>query len=415
MSIPSQRELSIKRSIIKAIETGSSVSALAQNFGISKSSIYKYRRSLRDLGYIKKNENGVYVVSENKFSNRLTTPKTSDLDLTFKEETEDEYINDQPIKSIDTIENTNKHYSAIETSTHKNKDLLKQNTVQKSRPTLESNILSKVQKKSIFITGCSHGGIGYATAKHLKEKGYRVFTSARQQKNVSQLQEEGFESYLVDVNNYEQVDAALNDILIKTSGTLDAVFNNAGFGQAGALEDIHTQTLKDQFDTNVFALHNITKKAIKIMRKQGHGKIIQHSSVLGLISMKYKGAYISSKYALEGLADTMRLELKGSNIYISTLNTGPITSNFRKNYIKTIGNIEYNNSYHLEKYETLLSAKHKKAPFNRDAKYIAIFVEKILRTSKPKPRYYITKATWIMAILKRILPTKILDKFLQNK
>ena len=163
--------------------------------------------------------------------------------------------------------------------------------------------------QSIFITGCSHGGIGYATSVYLKDKGYNVFTSARQQKDVDALIAEGFISYLVDVNNYEQVDLALQDILLKTNGTLDAVFNNAGFGQAGALEDIDTTVLKEQFETNFFSLHNITRKVIKIMRKQGYGKIIQHSSVLGLISMRYKGAYSSSKYAIEGLTDTMRLEL----------------------------------------------------------------------------------------------------------
>ena len=129
-----------------------------------------------------------------------------------------------------------------------------------------------MKQQSIFITGCSHGGIGYATAIYLKENGYRVFTSARQSKDVAALISEGFESYLIDVNNYDQVDIALADILVKTNGTLDAVFNNAGYGQAGALEDIDTQSLREQFDTNVFALHNITRKTIKIMRTQGFGK-----------------------------------------------------------------------------------------------------------------------------------------------
>ena len=191
-----------------------------------------------------------------------------------------------------------------------------------------------MKSQTILITGCSHDGIGYATAKHLKELGHRVFASARQQKDVDALIAEGFETYFIDVNNYKQVDIALQDILAKTNGTLDAVFNNAGYGQAGALEDIDTKHLKEQFETNVFSLHNLTNKSIKIMRKQGYGKIIQHSSVLGLISMKYRGAYNASKYAVEGLTDTMRLELKGSDIFIGSLNTGPITSKFRENSIK---------------------------------------------------------------------------------
>lgn len=271
-----------------------------------------------------------------------------------------------------------------------------------------------MKKQIILITGCSHGGIGYATAKHLKDLGHTVFASARQQKDVDLLISEGFDTYLIDVNNEEQIDRAFDEILIKTDGKLDALFNNAGYGQAGALEDIPTKYLKEQFETNVFALHNLTCKALKIMRKQGHGKIIQHSSVLGLISLKYRGAYNASKYAVEGLADTMRLELKGSNIFMSTLNTGPITSKFRENSLKTVKNVDYENSVHKEEYQKILEGNHKKVPFKEEAISVAKVVEDILNSKKPKPRYYITKATWLMAILKRILPATTLDNFLSK-
>ena len=150
------------------------------------------------------------------------------------------------------------------------------------------------------------------------------------------------------------------------------------------------------------------------MRKQGYGKIIQHSSVLGLISMKYRGAYNASKYAVEGLTDTMRLELKGSDIFISSLNTGPITSKFRENSIKTIKNIDHGNSIHKKEYDKILTRQHKKVPFNEEAISVAKVVEKILNSKKPKPRYYITQATWIMGILKRILSTRLLDKVLSG-
>ena len=271
-----------------------------------------------------------------------------------------------------------------------------------------------MKKQSVFITGCSHGGIGYATAKHLKELGHTVFASARQQKDVDSLKSEGFDTYLVDVNNEQQINNALEDILQKTAGTLDAVFNNAGFGQAGALEDVPTRFVREQFETNVFALHNITCKTIKIMRKQGHGKIIQHSSVVGLVPLKYRGVYNASKYAVEGICDTMRLELVGSNIYMSSLNTGPVTSKFRENSMKTVHNIEIEGSAHIKQYEKIKAGQHRKVPFNEEAISVAKVVEKILNSDKPAPRYYITKATWIMAGLKRILPTFMLDKFLNK-
>ncbi|MGQ4004910.1 SDR family NAD(P)-dependent oxidoreductase [Francisellaceae bacterium CB300] len=271
-----------------------------------------------------------------------------------------------------------------------------------------------MKPQTIFITGCSHGGIGYATAKHLKELGYRVFASARQQKDVDALKSEGFEAYLIDVTKTRQIDDALIDILSKTDHKLDVVFNNAGYAQAGALEDIDTKHLREQFETNVFGLHYITHKAIKIMRKQGYGKIIQHSSVLGLVSMKYRGAYNASKYAIEGIADTMRLELQGSNIYMSLLNTGPVTSKFRENSIKTIENVDRKNSAHESQYQQILAGEHTKVPFNLEAIEVAKVMEKILNSSKPKPRYYITKATWIMVTLKRFLPTSILDILLKK-
>ncbi|QLE79754.1 SDR family NAD(P)-dependent oxidoreductase [Francisella sp. Scap27] len=271
-----------------------------------------------------------------------------------------------------------------------------------------------MKQQSVFITGCSHGGIGYETAKYLKNLGHKVFASVRQNKDFEMLKEEGFDVYLVDVTNYQQIDDALEDILNKTNGKLDVVFNNAGFGQAGALEDIDTKYLKEQFETNVFGLHYITNKAVKIMRKQGFGKIIQHSSVLGLISMKYRGAYNASKYAIEGIADTMRLELQGSNIYMSLLNTGPITSKFRENSIKTIKNVNFENSAHKKDYERILARQNKKVPFNEEAISVVKVVEKIMNSDKPKPRYYITKATWFMGIFKRILPTSILDNILNK-
>lgn len=269
-----------------------------------------------------------------------------------------------------------------------------------------------MKKQSILITGCSHGGIGYATAVHLKELGHQVFASARKQEDVDTLKAEGFETYLIDVTNYQSIDDALEDILAKTDGTLDVVFNNAGYGQAGAIEDIETKFLKEQFETNVFGLHYLTVKAMKVMRKQGYGKIIQHSSVLGLVSMKYRGFYNASKYAIEGLTDTMRLELQGSNIFITSLNTGPVTSKFRENSIKTIKNVDYENSAHKNSYDRILVRQNKPIPFNEPALSVAKVVEKIVNSNKPKPRYYITKATWIMAILKRILSTKTLDKIL---
>jgi len=265
---------------------------------------------------------------------------------------------------------------------------------------------------SILITGCSTG-IGFQTALHLKELGYQVFATARNQKDVDNLISLGFTTFLLDVTKKETISSTLNNILEITGGTLDVVFNNAGYGQPGAIEDITTQTLKEQFETNVFGLHEVTIQVLPIMKAQGYGKIIQHSSVLGLISLKLRGAYNASKYAIEGLTDTLRLELNDTNISVTLLNTGPVTSDFRKNaIIKTQENIDIENSRFKESYHKSLSAQKSDVPFNLEAIEVAKVVEKIMKTNKVKPRYYITKATYLLGFAKRILSTSKLDKIL---
>ena len=185
-------------------------------------------------------------------------------------------------------------------------------------------------KKSVLITGCSTG-IGRSAAEILKQRGYRVFATARKHEDVAQLIEEGFESVQLDLANSASIHAAVKTILHKTDGKLYALFNNGAYGQAGAVEDLTRDMLREQFETNLFGTHELTNLLIPVMRRQGEGRIIQNSSVLGFVSLKYRGAYNASKYALEGLTDTLRMELKGSGIYISLIEPGPIETSFRKN------------------------------------------------------------------------------------
>lgn len=267
--------------------------------------------------------------------------------------------------------------------------------------------------KNILITGCS-SGIGLETALYLKNKGYKVFATARDENDVQDLKDMGFDARYLDVREYETISETIKYILQK-AGSIDVVFNNAGYGQIGALQDIETKYLKEQFETNVFGMHELTRQIIPVMKKQGHGKIIQHSSVLGLISLKFRGAYNASKYAIEGLSDTLRLELRGSNIDISILNTGPVTSKFRQNAIKNFKqSVNYENSEFKELYEASLKQNKSDVPFNLEAIEVAKVVEKIIKAKKPRPRYYITKATYILAYLKRALSTRHLDFILDK-
>jgi len=267
---------------------------------------------------------------------------------------------------------------------------------------------------NIVITGCSTG-IGLETAKYLQSKGIRVYPTVRDSKDLAILKVFGFDNAMkLDVTNSDEI-ALVIEKVIELDGKIDVWFNNAGYGQAGALEDVSTNVLREQFETNVFGLHEATCQVIPIMRKQGYGKIIQHSSVLGLISLFGRGAYNASKYAIEGLTDTLRLELKGTNIYPVLLNTGPITSDFRKNAMKKLEeNINIEASVFKENYKKNLAKEKSKVPFNEEAISVAKVVHQIILSKNPKPRYYITKATTLLGYLKRVLSTSVLDKILSK-
>ncbi len=271
--------------------------------------------------------------------------------------------------------------------------------------------------KNILITGCS-SGIGLETALFLKDKGYKVYASARDENDVKHLKTLGFDALELDITKKEDITNAFGYILQK-DGKLDVLFNNAGFGQPGAVEDIKIEVLKEQFETNVFGLHELTIQAMKIFRKQGYGKIIQHSSILGIIALKFRGAYNASKYAIEGLCDTLRLETMNPNIFISTINTGPVTSKFRENALKKFNeNIDIESSYFKKEYKKELSARlnnnKENTTFNLPASSVAKVVLKIIESKKPKPRYYITKATYILGFAKRVFSTSFLDKILNK-
>jgi len=265
---------------------------------------------------------------------------------------------------------------------------------------------------NIVITGCS-SGIGLATAKYLKNKEIKVYPTARYMHDVEMLISLGFDNALqLDVTKPLQIKEVISQVLVKES-TIDVWFNNAGFGQAGAIEDIQTDVLKKQFDTNVFGLHECTRQIIPVMRAQGHGKIIQHSSVLGIVSLFGRGAYNASKYAIEGLTDTLRLELKETDIHAILLNTGPVTSHFRITAMKKLQeNVDIEHSVFKKEYARNLKGEHKKVPFNVEADTVASIVYKIILSNNPKPRYYITKATYLLGYLKRLVSTSFLDKLL---
>lgn len=271
------------------------------------------------------------------------------------------------------------------------------------------------KNRSILITGCS-SGIGYQVAKDLHEYGYQVIATARKQADVERLKAEGLTCFQLDLEDSDSISDAFKATLEHTNGNLYAIFNNGAYGQAGATEDLSREALSKQFETNVIGTMELTNLAIPIMRQHEQGRIIFNSSVLGFIALKFRGAYTASKYAIEGFADTLRLELDGTHIYTSLIEPGPIESKFRANsYAMYQHYIDRDSSVFKNEYltsEQRLLKKGAAVPYTLPASSITPKVLSILESKSPKARYYVTKPTYALAYLKRVLSQRTLDKLL---
>lgn len=272
---------------------------------------------------------------------------------------------------------------------------------------------------SILITGCS-SGIGYDAALALRDRGWRVFASCRQQKDCDRLRTMGFDSPRIDYTDAATIQSGLAEVLDATGGRLDALFNNGAHSLTGALEDLPTDGLRAIFESNVFGWHDLARQVIPVMRKQGHGRIIQCSSSLGLVHMRWRGAYAATKHSIEIMSDTMRIELEGTGIDVVLIEPGPITTKFRENGIAWFERyIDWKASPHRADYESKLIERmytnpNSKDPFELPASAVTAKLIKALEAARPKPRYYVTTPTYIAGYLRRILSTRGIDRIVRR-
>ncbi|MFU8882291.1 MAG: SDR family NAD(P)-dependent oxidoreductase [Rhodobacterales bacterium] len=271
-----------------------------------------------------------------------------------------------------------------------------------------------MNKKSILITGCS-SGIGYDAAHGLAAHGWRVFAACRQHADVARLRDEGLDAVHLDYADPASIRAALAYVLQETGGTLDALFNNGAYACPGAAEDLPREALAEIFDVNVFGWHDLTRQVIPVMRAQGHGRIINCSSVLGLVVAPWRSAYNATKYATEALSDTLRIEMRGTGIKVILIEPGPITSRIRANSIAHFERwIDWQNSPRADQYRATLlkrlyEPKLKKDRFELPPSAVTAKLIRALEAPRPKARYFVTTPTYAMAILRRILPTRAMD------
>lgn len=275
--------------------------------------------------------------------------------------------------------------------------------------------MMNTEARAVLITGCS-SGIGRCLANGLRERGYRVFATARREQDVAALSEAGFESLQLDLDSPESLHNAVKTVLERTQGRLYALINNGAYGQPGAVEDLSRDVLRAQFETNLFGTQELTNRVIPAMRAQGGGRIINISSILGIVCFAYRGAYNATKFALEALSDTLRLELRGTNIHVSLIEPGPIESRFRANAFDAFKrHIDREHSAHREHYARLEKRLEgtKPMPFTLPPEAVLKKVIRALEARRPKARYGVTIPTHLFLVLRRVLPTRVLDAILK--
>lgn len=271
-------------------------------------------------------------------------------------------------------------------------------------------------QRSLLITGAS-SGIGYDAAHGLRAAGWRVFAACRQQADCDRLKAEGFEAPRIDYSDPASIASGLEDVLSATGGTLDALFNNGAFAIPGAVEDLPTDALRANFEANVFGWHDLTTRVLPVMRAQGdngQGRIVNCSSVLGFVAAPWRGSYNATKFALEGLTNTLRIEMRDTDIHVVTIAPGPITTLFRKNAATQFERwIDWKSSPRAAQYEaSLLKRLYRDEgpdPFELPASAVTRKLRHALESPRPKARYHVTTPTYLMDIAHRLLPTRALD------
>ena len=267
-------------------------------------------------------------------------------------------------------------------------------------------------RKTILITGCS-SGIGYDAAHGLQARGWRVFATCRKQADCDRLIAEGLESPRLDYQDETTIESAVAQVLEATGGTLDALFNNGAYAIPAPVEDVPTEAMRAIFEANFIGWHDLTRRIIPVMRAQGHGRIVQCSSVLGLVAMKWRGAYVATKFAVEGLNDALRLELADTGIHVSVIDPGPINTAFRANAVKQFEKwIDWENSARADEYRHSLLDKLYKGGGSGPQWPASAVTSKLVHaveSRRPRARYYVTPPTYAMGTLRRILPTRALD------
>lgn len=279
--------------------------------------------------------------------------------------------------------------------------------------------VAKIKKRTVLVTGCS-SGIGEAAAFYLRERGWDVIPTARKAEDLDGLRAAGFHPIELDLADSDSVQSAVEECLKRVPEGLGGIVNNAGMAMPGAVEDISREALRKQFEVNVFGLQELTNGLIPLFRKQKWGRIVNVSSIYGLITAPMVGAYCASKYALEALSDAQRIELRGSGVGLSLIEPGPIVTAFRRNAAAVMEkDLISENTLHAESYRKEIARRKnqfKKIDFiNRPPEDVAKRIAHALESKNPRRRYKITPPAHLGSFMGRFFPAALLDRLMAGQ
>lgn len=264
--------------------------------------------------------------------------------------------------------------------------------------------------RTIIVTGAS-SGIGAHCARALKAEGWRVFATARKPADLATLEADGIEALYLDYAQPDSIAALAESVLERTGGTLDALFNNGAYAQAGAVEDLPVAALRAQFEANFFGWHDLTRRIVPAMRRQGRGRIVNCSSILGLVPVPFRGAYAASKHALEGLTLCLRAELAGSGVHVCLIEPGPVVSRIAANGLPHFeANIDIEGSVHREAYKAQLARLRGGGARSRlkpGPEAVHAVLRHALSSPRPRPHYVVTLPARTGVLLRRLLPASL--------
>ncbi|HEX3292197.1 MAG TPA: oxidoreductase [Solirubrobacterales bacterium] len=272
------------------------------------------------------------------------------------------------------------------------------------------------KSRPVLITGCSTG-IGRATAELLADEGYNVHATARRLESIEDLAAKGMKTHALDVTNESSMEAAVAEV--EQDGPVGALVNNAGYSQSGAIETIPMESVRKQFETNVFGLIRMCQLVLPSMRRAGSGRIVNLSSMGGKVTFPGGGIYHATKFAVEGLSDVLRFEVREFGVDVVVIEPGLIVTDFGATAAGTINEVTEHGPYAKFNAEVgTVTANAYEGPMARlgaGPEAVAKKISKALSANRPSTRYKVTASARVPMAMRRLVSDRMWDRMMRSQ